>query len=152
MPARLDSAADAREDRAMIWLPDGCARRGAVRANGLAVLLGIVVLGLVTGAGFYRSRRNAMNARLERELAAVPETQEERLDLWLRYSGPQIHHRLAVVGRFTPERPWLVTHAVARADGPPELWGIDCGELTPALARREGMRVVVDVPAAREQV
>jgi hypothetical protein len=90
-----------------------------------------------------------MDARLAAELAQAPTTPAERAALWLRYGGPQIHHRLAVVGRFAPERPWLVTHAVARAAGEPELWGIDCAALTPELARLEGLTVVVELPAPR---
>jgi len=122
---------------------------GAVRVSGLAVLAGIVVVGLITGAGFYRYQRGRMDARLAAELARAPETPAERAALWLRYGGPQIHHRLAVVGRFSPTRPWLVTHAVARSDGEPELWGIDCTSLTPELAHLEGLTVVVDLPAPR---
>lgn len=131
--------------------PEGNADEGAGPAgvNGLLVLAAIVAVGLATGAGFYRWKRGQMDARVERELAAAPETPAERLDLWLRLSGPQVHHRLAVVGRFAPDMPWLVTHAVARADGPPELWGLDCAELPRALAHREGLDVVVELPAPR---
>jgi len=125
-------------------------RRGAARVSGLGVLSAIVVVGVATGAGFYRYQRALQDERLQAEMAAVPTTPEERLGLWLELSGPQIHHRLAVVGRFTPEMPWLVTHAVAAPDGgPPELWGIDCGELPKELARREGMTVVVPLPRPR---
>ena len=117
--------------------------------NGLAVLAVIVVVGLVTGAGFYRYKRRQMDAELAIEMAAAPKTPEERLALWLRLSGPQIHHRLAVVGRFAPEQPWLVTHAIARPDGPPELWGIDCSALPHDLARQDGLTIVVELPAPR---
>src|SRR5262245_25727827 len=109
-------------------------REGAARASGLAVLVGIVVAGLITGAGFYRYQRGRMDARIAAEIAQAPKTPAERAALWLRYAGPQIHHRLAVVGRFAPDKPWLVTHAVARSGGEPELWGIDCTGLTPDMA------------------
>lgn len=115
--------------------------------SGIAVLVGIVVLGLVTGAGFYRYQRARADRSLAIEMAAVPKSPEERLALWLRLSGPQIHHRLAVVGRFTPEMPWLVTHAVAVAEGvPPELYGVDCATLSKDLAHLEGRKVVVELP------
>ncbi len=120
-----------------------------VRVNGLAVLSGIVLVGLVTGAGFYRYQRGKMAARLATELAEVPSTPAERAALWLRFGGPQIHHRLAVVGRFAPDMPWLVTHAVARADGANEIWGIECAQLTQDLAHLEGLEVVVELPAPR---
>lgn len=124
-------------------------RRAAVRVNGLVVLVGIVLVGLVTGAGFYRYQRGKMDARLAAELAEAPETPAERAALWLRFGGPQIHHRLAVVGRFAPEMPWLVTHAVARTGSEPELWGIDCSSLPHEVARLEGLTVVVALPAPR---
>lgn len=124
--------------------------RGAVRVSGLGVLAGIVVVGILTGAGFYRLKRGETNARVATELAQAPRTPEERLALWLRLTGPQLHHRLAVVGRFTPEMPWLVTHAIAAEDGgPPELWGIDCSTLPKDLGVLEGLRVVVNLPAPR---
>jgi hypothetical protein len=123
-------------------------RSGATRVSGLAVLLAIVATGLVTGVGFYRLKRGEANARVAAQLAAAPRTSEERLDLWLALTGPQLHHRLAVVGRFTPEMPWLVTHAVAAEDGgPPELWGIECATLPKALGVREGLRIVMTLPA-----
>jgi len=123
------------------------ARRGAVR--GLSVLLVLVVVGLGSGAGFYRWQRARQAERFQRELEAVPQGFEERLDLWLRLAGPQLHHRLAVVGRFTPEEPWLVTHARAQAGEVPELFGVPCSELAPTFARREGRVVVVELPAPR---
>lgn len=123
------------------------ARRGAVR--GLSLLALLVVVGLGSGAGFYRWQRARQAERFQQELEAVPQGLEERLDLWLRLAGPQLHHRLAVVGRFTPEEPWLVTHAVARPGEVPELHGVPCAELQPSFARREGLVVVLDLPAPR---
>lgn len=127
----------------------GRSRAGVARPSGLAVLAGIVVAGLITGAGFYRFQRGRMDARIAAELAEAPKTPAERAALWLRYAGPQIHHRLAIVGRFAPDEPWLVTHAVATGGGEPELWGIDCTSLTPDLAHLEGLTVVVELPAPR---
>jgi len=124
-------------------------RNGAARVSGLVVLVGIVVAGLITGAGFYRYQRGRMDARIAAELAQAPKTPAERAALWLRFAGPQIHHRLAVVARFAPDKPWLVTHAVARPRGDPELWGIDCAGLSAELAHLEGLSVVVDLPAPR---
>lgn len=123
--------------------------RGAARVSGLGLLLAIVVVGLASGAGFYRWKRTEMDAQLAADIAGSPSQPAERLALWLRFGGPQVHHRLAVVGRFTAELPWLVTHAVARADGPPELWGVACASLPQDLARVEGMQVVVELPAPR---
>jgi len=127
--------------------PTGNRLRGALRVNGLAVLLGIVVVGLATGAGFYRYQRGAMEARLADEMAAAPTSTDERLALWLRVAGPQIHHRLAVVGRFAPDMPWLVTHAVApQGGGAPENRGVDRGHHTPDRARHEERTGGVQLP------
>jgi hypothetical protein len=130
---------------------DGAASstRGGPRANGLVVLFSIVAVGLLTGAVFYRWKRGQMDADVAREIAAAPQSPQERVDLWLELAGPQIHHRLAVVARFSPALPWLVTHAVAREGGPPELWGIDCAALPLELAHREGLQVVIELPAPR---
>ncbi|HEX6885413.1 MAG TPA: hypothetical protein VF530_18705 [Planctomycetota bacterium] len=128
--------------------PRSSGSRGALRVQGLPVLVAIVVVGLLTGVGFYRWKRGEGDARVAAELAQAPTTPEERVELWLRLTGPQLHHRLGVVGRFTPEMPWLVTHALAPADGgPPELWGIECATLARDLGRREGLTVVVSLPA-----
>ncbi len=145
----MDSDPARGEDRAMVPAPEAAAGGTPAGANGLAVLAVIVLVGLATGAGFYRWKRGQMDTRVRGEIAAAPETPEARVDLWLRLSGPQIHHRLAVVARFTPERPWLVTHAVASPEGPSELWGLDCAALPRELAHREGLQVVVELPAPR---
>ena len=123
--------------------------REGLRVNGLVVLVGIVVVGLVTGAGFYRMKRSEANAQVAADLAQAPKTPEERLALWLRLSGPQLHHRLAVVGRFSTAMPWLVTHAVAVEGGPPEVWGVDCATIPKDFAHIEGMTIVVELPVPR---
>lgn len=146
---RMDSAGPRGEDPAMEPRPERSGPRGAAGVNGLVVFVALVVVGLLTGAGFYRYKRHELDTALARELAAAPNSSAERLALWLRVAGPQIHHRLAVVGRFAPDKPWLVTHAVARGDGPPELWGIDCAALPKDLAHLEGLVVVVELPAPR---
>lgn len=124
------------------------ARSGPVRPNGILVLLGIIVLGLGTGAGYYAYKR----PRLEREraaaLAGAPTTLEGRLERWLAFGAPQIHHRLSRFARFSAEWPWLVTHRVAAADGGlATVWGIDCQTLPQGLAHLEGTTVVVELPA-----
>jgi len=143
----VDRRAPPGEDHA-VRVP-GSGSCGAARASGLLVLSLIVVAGLLSGVVYYRYARSRQAATLAAEMAAVPSSPEERLTLWLRYSAPQIHHRLTQVARFSPEKPWLVTHAVARADGPPELWGIDCEALSRDIVRQEGLVAVVALPHPR---
>jgi hypothetical protein len=124
---------------------------GERRVRGFPVLVGIVVLGLASGVGWFQAKRPAIaaaRARFREELAAAPQDLEGRLDLWMRFGEPQIHHRLTKFARFSPEHPWMVTHAVRSSDGgDPTLWGVDCEALGPGLVRREGTVIVVAVPA-----
>lgn len=122
---------------------------GIARAPGLAVLGAVVVAGLLSGVLFYRWQRGRMDAGLAAELARAPRSDEERLELWLRTCGPQVHHRLAVVGRFSPEMPWLVSHAFRAGAGPAEIWGVECAALGESLLRREGLVLAVVLPAPR---
>lgn len=114
------------------------------------MLIGIVVLGIGSGAAYFHYKRPKLAADLRARIDAAPKTPEGRLEAWHSIGGPQIHHRLSKFARFTPELPWLVTHAVRTGEGePPELWGIDCEALPMELSRLEGMSVVIDLPRPR---
>jgi hypothetical protein len=114
------------------------------------VLGAIVVLGVGSGAAYFQYEAPRAAAAVDRELAQAPASPEERLALWHRYGAPQLHHRLSTFARFSPECPWLVTHAVRPADGgDPELWGIDCSQLPETFSRVEGMTVVLELPEPR---
>ena len=120
------------------------------RPSGFVVLCGIVVLGIGSGAAYFHYKRPKLAADLQARIEAAPKTPEGRLEAWHSIGGPQIHHRLSKFARFTPELPWLVTHAVRTGEGePPELWGIDCEALPMQLSRIEGMSVVIDLPRPR---
>ncbi len=123
-------------------------RRRPGRPRGLLVLFCIVLVGLATGAGYYAAERPRLERRRAAILAAAPTTLEGRLDQWLVYGAPQIHHRLARFARFSDACPWIVTHRVAAPDGGvPVVWGVDCASLPQELARREGAAIVVELPA-----
>lgn len=110
----------------------------------------IVLLGIGSGAAYFQYKAPRAAAAFDREVAAIPESPEERLALWLRYGAPQFHHRLSTFARFSPECPWLVTHAVRPADGgDPELWGIDCSRIPQSFSRIEGLTVVLELPEPR---
>jgi hypothetical protein len=114
---------------------------------GVLVLVGIVALGLGSGAAYFHYKQPLLAAELQAKLDAAPKTPEGRLDAWSLVGNPQIHHRLATIARFSDERPWLVTHAVDDGAGQPEVWGVDCRELPRELAGAEGLTVVVALPA-----
>ena len=51
-----------------------------MRVNGFAVLVGIVGLGLGSGAAYYHYKQPKLAAELEKQIAAVPETPEGQLE------------------------------------------------------------------------
>ncbi len=117
------------------------------QANGLLVLGLIVLTGLGSGAIYYRYKQPQLKAAMEKELSEAPTTLEGRLSLWHETAAPMIHHRLTQVARLSDELPWLVTHAVERAEGDPEIWGLDVARLPRELSRLDGLTVIVDLPA-----
>jgi len=121
-----------------------------MRPNGLLVLVGIVVLGLGSGAAYFHYKQPKLAAEMKAQIAAAPQTPLGQLEQWHLIGAPQIHHRLSQFALFDPpERPWLVTHAVGAGDGPPELWGIDCAALPREMSHLEGLTVVVELPTPR---
>lgn len=126
------------------------ARAGYVRVNGLAVLAGIVLLGVGSGAGYYAYKQPRVAAEFQAELDAAPTTAEGRVRMWHEFGAPQIHHRITKVARLSAEHPWLVVHALDPGDGgPPEAWGLDLEALPRPLSRVEGLTIVVELPAPR---
>jgi len=123
---------------------------GGLRLPGLVVLGAIVFMGLGSGAAYFQYKQPKLAAELQERLDAAPKTPAGRLAAWHEIGAPQIHHRLSKFARFTPELPWLVTHAVAALDGgDPELWGIDCDALPELLSHLEGLTVIIELPAPR---
>ncbi len=114
---------------------------------GLLVLVGIVVIGVTSGAAYFHYKAPRLKKALDEKLAAAPKTAAGRLAAYHVYGEPNIHHRLSVVGRFSEERPWLVTHALDVGEGQLELWGIDCESIPHGVSTVEGMTVFVDLPA-----
>jgi len=128
-------------------LPGPHRTRGELRVSGLVVLVGIVAIGLGSGAAYYHYKQPRLAAALAAELAAAPTTAEGRVQQWELSMAPNVHHRITRVGRFSAERPWLVTHAVRGPSGGLVFHGLDLERLPERLTRPEGMAVVVDLPA-----
>lgn len=130
----------------------------APRARGLLVLAALVGVGLCVSVGYFfwsltskaSEARRIIDAR-KREIAEAPKTTEGRLEHWLVFGAPQIHHRLETM-RFSAAQPWLVTHAVHADSGEPgavEIYGIDLSNLPLSISRVEGSTVHVELPLPR---
>lgn len=123
-------------------------RSGAVRLDGLGVLIGIVLLGMGSGAAYFHWKAPRIRAQVKADLAAAPTTAAGRLAHWYEIGAAQIHHRLTKVARFSADMPWIVTHAVEdAAGGEPMVFGVDTEGLPRELTHLEGLTVVVELPA-----
>jgi hypothetical protein len=127
--------------------PPPRAKRGM---NGLVLLLLLVVAGMGITSAYYQWKAPKLIAERKALIAAESKEPEARLARWLEVNGALIHHRLQQL-RISPREQWLVTHEVLSDDPkePPELWGVDLTQLAPEWSRREGLRIVVDLPGAR---
>jgi hypothetical protein len=117
--------------------------------NGLLLLLLLVAGGMGITGVYYRWKAAEILAERKAELASAPTETEPRLERWLEFGRTYVHQRLVQL-RVSAAAPWLVTHARQSAEEgtPPELWGVDLTDLVPEWSRREGSRVVVELPAA----
>ena len=120
-----------------------------MRVNGLLVMGFLVASGLGIGAAYYSYKEPKVRAELKAELDAAPTTVEGRLEQWMSFGEPQVHHRLSVVARVSREMPWIVTHTEeVEGGGPPMVFGLDVTDLSKALLTREGMTVVLSLSSA----
>lgn len=121
------------------------------RVNGLALMVVLVAAGMGITSVYYNWKAPAIVAERKAALAAMSTDPDPMLALWLEYGAPAIHARLQQM-RIEAAHPWLVTHAQesASAGEPPRLWGVDLLGLDPSWVRREGLAVLVELPAPRE--
>ncbi|MBM3975932.1 MAG: hypothetical protein FJ299_02945 [Planctomycetes bacterium] len=125
-----------------------------LRVRGLTVFVGLVVLGLASGAGLFYWEAARLTPPLEWEETDAQAPPEARLRYWFqKYGAPQLHRAL-MAGRLSAQRPWLATHVVqprpeAGTPYAPELWGIDLSNVGPEMASVDGMQLCVDLPAPR---
>jgi hypothetical protein len=120
-----------------------------MRVNGLLVMGLLVAGGFGIGAAYYSYKEPRVRRDLQARLDEAPSHPEGRLEQWMKFGAPQVHHRLSVVARVSADRPWLVTHTVeVEGGGPPEVFGLDVGDLPRDLIAREGMVVVLALPGA----
>lgn len=122
-------------------------RPGSPLTSGLAVLLGLVGLGMGIPA-FFRWKVFALERERDALLASAPSTPEVRLQWWFSHGQPRILEALRL-SRFSAERPWIVSHVVApgRAVDPPQVWGVDLSDLDPESVALDGLDVRVLLPA-----
>ncbi|MCZ6597841.1 MAG: hypothetical protein O7B99_09405 [Planctomycetota bacterium] len=127
-------------------------RAGFFRMNGILAMALLVALGLGFGSGYFRFRHLEIMAEYERQLQAIeaaPDTPEGQLAQWQLLAQPQVHHHLSIVARVSAEQPWLVTHTLGAEGETPEVWGLDVSRLSREPLRRDGMTVILELPAPR---
>lgn len=118
-----------------------------MRVNGLLVMGILVAAGFGIGAAYYSYKEPRVRRDLQARLDQAPSHPEGRLEQWMTFGAAQVHHRLSVVARVSPDQPWLVTHTEeVEGGGPPEVFGLDVGDLPRDLIAREGMVVVLALP------
>lgn len=119
------------------------------RPPGLLLLAAIIGVGMGIPA-FFRWKYFQLGRDRDRMLAAAPSQPEARLALWFEHGHPRILEALTL-SRFSPEKPWIVSHLVAppREGIAPEIWGVDVSGLEPDVAFVEGMDVRIVLPAPR---
>jgi hypothetical protein len=118
-------------------------------SNGLWLVLALVVVGMGIGTIYYRWKAPPLIAERRAMLASLPKEGEPRLQAWMDFGPPMIHNRLRYL-RLSEQQPWIVTHVVEQPDGPPAVFGVDFTELPVEMTTRDGMTVVVSLPAPRE--
>jgi len=130
------------------------------RLNGLVILLGCVLLGMVPTSIYFHWKVPDVIEEFQELVARAPKTPAGRLELWFELNQPQIHNRLKQF-RLSERQPWLVTHALAPegvdpldANEPMDAFGIDFGELPIDVVRLDGLEVSIelDAPAAQGRV
>jgi hypothetical protein len=121
-----------------------------VRVPGLLSLLGLVAIGMGSSVVFWRWQAGKQIEAAHAVRASLPPEGEARLETWLEHARPLVHTRLLQL-RLDHQRPWLVTHVVETTPDPAthEIWGVDLTGVGPEVTRREGMRILVELPAAR---
>ena len=119
------------------------------RMNGILLVLLLVLGGMGIGAFYYRWKAPDLIRELRAMRDSVPKAGEPRLEKWMEFGAPMIHGRLTKL-RLSNQQRWLVTHVVeSEQEGRPgEVWGVDFSDLPVEVVRREGMQVVIDLPAA----
>lgn len=126
------------------------ARKSSRRVNGIVLLLLLVGGGLGVTSVLFRWKAGDLIAQRRADLASAPREGEPRLERWTELNRVNIVLRLEQL-RVSARLPYLVTHELVSeaADTAPELLGVDLTELSPEWVVREGLRVVVRLPAAR---
>lgn len=117
------------------------------RPDGLALLLGLIVLGMGIPA-YFRWKVLALDEERERILEEAPSEPEARLRLWFRDLQPRILETLRR-SRFSARQPWIVSHVVGPTGptAPPEIWGVGVDVIGPGSIVLDGLEVRVELPA-----
>lgn len=118
--------------------------RTGLRPNGLLVLLILVLMGssLII---LYRYMEPRLAADLQAKIESAPRTPEGRVEKWLIFGHPQIDTCVRLL-RMSEQQDWIVSHLVAQADGPPEVYGLDIALIEEDYLVRDGTRIEIWLP------
>jgi hypothetical protein len=122
------------------------------RINGLVFVILLVVLGLGASVALYRWKAGAVGEQIRADRATLPQEPDARLQRWLDDYGRSIIDRALEQLRYSPDQHWILSHTVGaeRNGATQEIWGVDLDLAQAPVATREGLVVVVRLPAARK--
>lgn len=124
--------------------------RSGLRINGLVFVILLVAVGFGATAVLYRWRASQLGDDFRRTRDEMPADPSARLELWTEYGRVLIDQRVVQL-RYSSDRPWLLTHTVARErnSAEQEIWGVDLSGISTASTHREGLEVIYSLPRPR---
>jgi hypothetical protein len=116
----------------------------------LVVLLVLVAVGMGVTSVLFQFLSPQLRERMGRARAEAPKSGEPRVDHWLGFGRGFVHQRLVQL-HYSADEPWLVTHTIGpdRDAGVVDIWGVDLAGLSADATSREGMNIVLSLPAPR---
>ena len=141
----MEARAAASDNGAMSVLRD---QPRGLRINGIVLVALLVFAGMGITSIYYRWRSPEIARDLLERRAAMPDDPEGRLEYWLHFTRPNVHQSV-LRRRLSAVRPWLLAYVVEPTvpGAEPEIWGSDLARFHPEDIQRQGLAIVVRLPA-----